>query len=239
MRTFVPRGGSTSVLAAAVLAVALGAPATASAQVDQVFTIQGGFLMVEGEDARSDGDVLYQNLSIFTFDIDDFNGGIVGAEWALGLGNYVEAGVGGGYYQRTVDTVYWDLVDEDGTEIEQELKLRMAPITVSARVFPLGRRIPVQPYVGGGLAIIPWRYSESGEFVDADDLIFQATYKDSGWAYGPVFYGGVRFGGDIFFGGGEFRYHNATADLDPDIEFFGSEIDLGAYQFLFTFGWRF
>jgi hypothetical protein len=222
-----------------VAAVALGAPGSVAAQADQVFTIQGGWFLVEGEDARSDGDVLYQNLSVFAFEIDDFNGGTIGAEWALGLGNFFEAGVGASYYQRSVDSVYWDLIDEDGTEIVQEMKLRMAPIAVTARVFPLGRRIPVQPYVGGGLAMIPWRYSESGEFVDADDLIFQATYKDSGWAFGPVVYGGVRFAGDIFFGGAEFRYHNATGDLDPAIEFFGDEIDLGAYQWLFTFGWRF
>jgi hypothetical protein len=228
-------------------AAVLGVPGRASAQ-DQVFTIAGGFFNVEGADARSDGDVLFANLPYLAFEVDDFNGGFIGADWGMGVGNFVEVGVGAGYYQRTVPSVYREFIDEDGTEIYQDLKLRMVPITATARLFPLGRRIPVQPYVGGGVAFIPWRYTETGEFIDFvdpdnpfDDEIFFGTFKDSGWGVGPVFVGGLRFAGDPFLGGFEFRYQNATADLDRSAGFVeeATEIDLGAYSFLFTFGWRF
>ena len=47
-------------------------------------------------------DVLYQNLDFLAFDIDDFNGATVGGEFLVGLGDFVEAGVGAGFYQRTV-----------------------------------------------------------------------------------------------------------------------------------------
>ena len=67
-----------------------------------------------------------------------------------------------------------DFVDNDGSEIEQDLRLRIVPIAFTIRVLPLGQSSAVQPYFGAGLGIFNWRYSESGEFVDfgpaADDL---------------------------------------------------------------------
>ena len=64
------------------------------------------------------------NLSFLVFDIADFNGPAVGGDFFVSVGSFVEVGVGLGYYQRTVPTVYDRFVDEDGTEIEQDMKLR-------------------------------------------------------------------------------------------------------------------
>jgi hypothetical protein len=221
-----------------LIAVLLWPPA-AAAQADHVFTVHGGYFALRGEDGRGETDVLFRNLDFLAFDLEDFNGGTFGAEWAVGVGRFLEVGAGAGFYRRTVPSVYRNVVADDGFEIEQDLRLRIAPVTFLARVFPAGRRGGVQPYIGGGVAILAWRYSETGEWVAPDDSLFRATYEDSGNKAGPVLLGGVRFGSDVMFAGGEFRYQAAKADLDPDVEFASRRLDLGGYQWLFTFGVRF
>jgi opacity protein-like surface antigen len=107
-------------------------------------------------------------------------------------------------------------------------------------VVPLGQSSGIQPYLGGGLGIIAWRYSETGEFIDFNGDIFRATYEDSGNAFGPVLFGGVRFPvSRAVMLGGEFRWQAATADLDSNVGFAGDKIDLGGYNWLFSVAARF
>ena len=126
-----------------------------------------GYFTVRGEDARVDGDVLVANRDLFLFDFNDFNSVSLGAEWLAPLGDYLEVGAGHRLSPAAaVDTIYDDFVRPDGREIEQELKLRIVPITATVRVLPLGRHAAFQPYVGGGIGIYNWRYSETGDFID-------------------------------------------------------------------------
>lgn len=227
------------VVVATVVAVGTLAPSTVRA--DNVFTVNMGSFLPRGEDGRSENDVLYRNLDFLAFNLDDFNGFTIGGEWSFGIGDYLEVGGGIGYYKETVPSVYRDLVDEDGTEIFQELRLRIIPYTVIARFFPVSRNAPVQPYIGAGVGFFQWRYSETGEFVDFTDFtIFRGNYVDDGVQAGPVVLGGVRFPvGPAFLIGGEFRYQNAKADLDESLGFAGTEIDLSGYTWLATFQLRF
>ena len=234
------RGRALGVACALVLALLALVPATASAQVDNVFSFNAGYFALRDMDARGEDDVLYRNLDFLAFDHEDLNGFTFGGDWGIGFGRYFEGVVGVGYYQNSTDSVYWDLVDEDGTEIWQELKLRVIPMTFGARIFPIGRDIPVQPYVGGGLGVFAWRYSESGEWVDDfDGSIFRGTYVDTGVAYGPVVFAGVRFGSGPLLFTAEFRYQDAEGDLDENEGFGGSKIDLGGYNTLFGLAIRF
>jgi hypothetical protein len=211
-------------------------PASASAQQTLNFTI-GGFVPKDF-DARVGGDTLIENRDILAFDMGDFTGAAVGAEWLIPLGEYFEAGAGLGFYRRTVPTVYADLVDNDGTEIDQDLRLRIVPLSFTVRVLPLGQSRGVQPYVGGGLGVFAWRYSESGEFVDfTDDTIFNEDYVASGNETGPIAFGGIRFAGDTLSAGGEIRYQSAEGELPA--EFLGPRIDLGGWTYAFTLGIRF
>jgi len=211
-------------------------PEPAAAQQTLNFTV--GYFTVRGEDARLSGDTLVANHNFLTFDFKDFNGASVGAEWLIPIGDYFEAGAGLGFYRRTVPSVYADFVDNDGTEIEQDLRLRIVPLTATIRVLPLSRKSGVQPYFGVGLGLFNWRYSESGEFVDfRDNSIFRASYVADGNDVGPVALGGLRFAGDSFSAGGEIRYQRAEGDLDN--RFAGNKIDLGGWTYQFTFGFRF
>src|SRR5688500_5743534 len=144
-------------LAVAVAAAAL-TPAAAEAQITRVsgsdarqsLVFNIGYFSLRGEDSRVDEDVLVTNLEALAFDIKDFNGAVFGAEYLFPLGDFLEGGVGAGFYQRTVPSVYRDAVNVNGSEIEQDLKLRVAPLTATVRFLPLGRRGGVEPYVGAG-----------------------------------------------------------------------------------------
>ena len=210
----------------------VGAPSPAFAQ--QAITLSLGGFMAAGEDARVNGDVLVANREILSFDVRDFNTGSIGIEWLLPLGEYLEAGLGAGFTSRTVPTAYADLVNRNGTEIAQDLKLRVAPFTATVRVLPLGRSRAVKPYVGGGIGLFSYRYSEVGDFVDfTDHSVFHDQFVATGTETGPVVLAGIRVPvGDTWSLGGEVRYQKASADLSED--FLGAKLDLGGFHYLAT-----
>jgi len=226
----------------------LGVPVAAHA--DSLLGFHAGGFFIRAEDARTSGDVLRENLSFRTLidsDFDSplkvFNGPLFSGEYLIGLGDFVEAGVGVGYYQKSAASVYSDFVDTDGTEIEQTTKVRLIPVTVSVRAFPIGRTTPVQPYVGAGVNFYRWRYSETGEFIDFSDAslpVFRDTFVDDGTAVGATVLGGVRAPiGDKFLVGGELRWQGGTADLDPALNFADTKLDLGGFSLVAGFHVRF
>ena len=138
-------------LVAAMLLIG-GLASTASAQVVQVTRADArnlvgfnlGYFMVKGEDSRVDGDVLLADLNDLAFQIDDFNNFTFGGEWLYGVGKFVETGVSVGYYQSTVTSVYRNFVNDNGSEIVQDLKLRITPINATIRFLPAGRGAPIR-----------------------------------------------------------------------------------------------
>jgi len=232
-----------SVSAVALISGFLAAP-DASAQQSVNFYL-GGFTP-RAIDARDNDEVLVQN-SVFLstenqvrgIDIGEFNNVTVGGEWLFGLNRYVEGGLGIGFYQSTVPTVYTDLVNTNGTDIEQDLKLRIVPFTATIRFLPLGNTAGFQPYVGGGVGAYRWRYSETGQFVDFQNNVFTGNFVGSGGAVGPVILGGVRVPVGSAGVGFEIRYQSAEGDLPADQGFAGSTIDLGGMNYLFMLNFRF
>ena len=209
------------------------------AHAQQTLNFTLGYFSPLGWDSRTHGDVLIANSSFLAFDIGEFGGLSVGGEWLIPLGTFFEAGAGISYTGQTVPSVYWDFEDPNGTEIDQDLQLRLVPIALTFRLVPLGQSSPFQPYVGGGLGIVNWRYRESGEFIDfgAGRIIVNETYEANGNATGPIVLGGVRFAGTRLSAGGEVRYQHAHGDLPVD--FAGPKIDLGGWTYNFTVGMRF
>jgi outer membrane protein W len=231
-------------------AAAILAPATAEAQITRVTSSSehrqaigvtvGGFL-VKPEDSRVNGDVLFADLDSLVFDVKDFNGGTVTGEWLIGVSDFLEVGVGAGIYQRTVPSVYRSQVNANGSEIAQDLKLRIIPMTATVRFLPIGHG-SVEPYVGAGVGAFNWRYSETGEFVDfSDSSIFRANYVAKGTAVGPVVVAGIRAPfADAFDIGGEVRYQKAEGDTkSATTGLLGDKIDLGGWTAALTFHIRF
>ena len=213
-------------------------PSASYAQQSVNFYV-GGFTPT-AEEARDTRDVLWNDLDFLSFNIKDFNAGTAGAEYVVGLGEYFDGSLGVGIYSRAVPSVYSNYVNSNGSEIEQSLKLRMVPFTATVRWLPLGRSAGIEPYLGAGVAIINFRYSESGQFVDfTDSSVFRDTFTGSGTATGPTVLGGVRFPIGSFSLGGEVRWQRALGNLPADQDFAGSKIDLGGVNYLATFNVRF
>ena len=249
MITSMCRQGTRSALVLACLA-ALLVPAVADAQITRVsrsdpnhtINFNLGYFLLRGVESRPDDDVLIIDLESLAFEIDDFNGATFGGEWLYRIGDYLETGAGIGYFQGSTPSVYRDVVHDNGFEIAQELKLRMVPISGTIRFLPLGRGAAVEPYVGGGISVINWKYSEIGEFVDfSDDSIFQQRYIADGWSVGPVLLAGLRAPvADLWSIGGEFRWQRAEGDTDAATsQLLGEKIDLGGWTTSVTFHFRF
>ncbi len=208
------------------------------AAAQQTFNVSLGYFSVRGQDARVAGDVLNANRNFLTFDVNEMSGATVGGEWLVPIGRYLEAGAGIGFTRRTIPTVYTRFTNTDKSDIAQQLRLRTVPIDLTFRVLPLGQQSGFQPYIGGGLGVVNWRYSESGEFVDfSDRSVFRNSYVASGTRTGPVALGGIRFAGDTASAGMEIRYRSAHAPLPRP--FAGTAIDLGGWMYQFTVGMRF
>ena len=212
-------------------------PATAQ----QTINFSVGAFSPRGQDARVEGDVLVANRRDFVFDFSDFRSASFGVEWLAGIGEFVEVGAGVGFARRTVPTIYDDFVRPDGSEIDQEIKLRTTPLSATIRILPLGRNGGFEPYVGGGIGVVNYRYSETGDYIDFSQQgrpIFNASYSATGNAVGPVAVFGARVPMGNASIGGEIRYQRAEGDLD-ERDFLGPKLDLGGFHYLATFGIRF
>ncbi len=218
------------------LAIAMGTAAPARAQ-QSVSVYLGGFVP-QKEDSRVAGDVFIGNLAFggLVFDLGELNGFTIGGEWLFPVGEYLDGGLGVGVFSQTVPSVYAEYINDNGTEIRQDLKLRIVPFSATIRFLPLGRSAPIQPYIGAGVGIFSWRYSESGEFVDFYDYsIFNDRFVDSGAAVGPLILGGINVPMGRFGAGFEIRYQDGAGELDEDIGFYGTKVDLGGFNYLATF----
>ena len=158
------------VSAGALLTVLTCGTTAASAQVVQSVQLGAGVFFPRGFDTRVPGDTLVADLAdanpLF-FEISDFVGGTIFGEWNISFGPHVEAGAGIGYYKRTVHSVYRNLVNTDGTEIRQDLRLqrvqqRVALLLVLVRLNG-GFRFLFRWSGGsaGGLLLPPDRYGQT------------------------------------------------------------------------------
>jgi len=238
-------------LAAVILVGGLVTTPSASAQQSVNFFV-GGFVPTSF-DARGDvsggrsNDVLVNNFNFLNFNLDRFKAATFGGEYLVGLGDFFEAGAGIRYYQKTVPAFDVNYVNSNGSNINADLKLRIVPFDATFRVLPLGHRSPIVPYVGAGIGIYAWRYSESGQFVDypangtlpRNPSIFHGTFTGSGTAVGPVVLGGIRIPIGPLAPGFEVRYQGGKGDLPGDQSFSATKIDLGGMNYLFTFEVRF
>ena len=228
-----------------VIGVIAGFVATPAASAQQVVNFYVGGFIPHGYNSRGTDDVLYQDafdtVNPLSFNLRDLNGATAGAEYLVGLGDLFDAGLGVGIYSRSAPATNLLYVNSNGTEIVSQLGLRSVPFTATFRYLPLGHHDAFVPYIGAGVGIFNWRYTESGNFASDPDShgnvnIFSGNFAGSGTAVGPVILGGVRIPlgrkGSGF--GGEIRYQNAKGNLPSDQGFLGTKIDLGGFNYLFT-----
>jgi hypothetical protein len=220
--------------------------APASAQIVQSVQFGFGGFFPLGQSARANQDVLVANLQdeyALLFKVSEFRTGNVNAEYQLAFGNHLEVAIGSGYQAGGTRSIYRDYEDDrDGTDIDQELHLRVVPVTGLVRVLA-GRPGTTQPYFGVGVSALNYRYSEIGEFIDSSDgSIFPAQYVARGTAVGPTVLAGVRIPikGDIWGTSFEWRYQHGVGKTGGFSQgFLGDEIDLSGNSINVGFMLRF
>jgi outer membrane protein W len=235
-------------LSLVALVVSVIAAPVVSAQKSLDFHV-GGFAPTELA-ARSADDVLSQDANQLRGIGSAFQGDSIGGDWLVPILKdpseprdrgwlfinpaSFEAGLGVGFYRRTVPTVNAGVVNANGDAIGRALGLQIVPITATLRFLPFGHDDSVKPYIGAGLGIFAWRYSETGQFADAQNNILSAKLADAGVAVGPVLIVGVRVLVGRLGYGLEIRYQRASGTLPSDQSFAGTKIDLGGFHYLFT-----
>src|SRR5690606_1320678 len=89
------------IILGALAIITVVAPSPAGAQIRRVSSSSDwrqaigfniGYFVLKGEDSRGEDDVLFRDLDSLLFDIKDFNGPTFGAEWLVGVTDYIEVG---------------------------------------------------------------------------------------------------------------------------------------------------
>jgi hypothetical protein len=164
---------------------------------------------------------LFQDVcELYAVDENAFDGVYGGIEYSHVIVKNVELAVHLDGSSESVDTFYRDYERPGGSNIFQTLRLRTAPLGMSLRFVPTGKRVKVAPFVGGGIDAVFYQYEEFGDFIgffDPDLPIKGDAFVDDGVAFGLHAFGGIRFYVNRDFAiVGEARYMWAAADMGDD-----------------------
>ena len=198
---------------------------------------------------RSQGEIyefLEENLIL---DDSDFDGFTFAFDVGVRTTEWLDIVAGFEVTSTSTDSEFRKFVDNFGNPIEQETDLTRIPLTLSLKLFPLGRgrqigsyawiRSRVTPYVGGGVGGTYYKLRQKGDFVDFTDLsIFAAKLESQGWDFSQHVFVGLDFRITVNFGlVFEGRYHWADAGAGGDYQGF-NDIDLDGARAMVGLSWR-
>ena len=170
----------------------------------------------------------------------DFQNPDFGLDYILPLNGPLSLMFSGSVYQGSSSNAYRNFADNFGNRIRHDTTLDIASLTAGLLVHLAPRNAPIQPYIGAGGGIYPWRLKESGDFIDRNtpnNVIFSADLKSDGTAFG--YYGLVGLEVPIsrrvnLFAEG--RWTRVDDDLNKDFEGFG-KLDLGGREVAAGISW--
>ena len=198
---------------------------------------------------RTDGEIydfFEQNL---TLNDSDFDGPAFAMDVAVRAMSWMDVVAGFEVSGRRSKSEFRNFVEASGASIEQKTTLTQVPLTLSLKLYPLGRgrqvgeyawvRSTLVPYVGGGIGATWYKLKQKGDFVDFADLsIFEAELESDGWAFSQHAFVGLdlkltrNFGLVL-----EGRYYWADAALEGDFVDF-APIDLNGARIMAGLSWR-
>ena len=106
------------------------------------------------------------NMENLAFKKSDMNNAYFAFEYEYFLNRYSSFSLELGSYNRILNSEYRDYEYDDGTPIYQSLSLRITPLEVTYKFYPVGHRRMFIPYLGVGGGAYFWRYEQWGEFID-------------------------------------------------------------------------
>lgn len=170
----------------------------------------------------------------------DFQAPNFGLDYVLPLNGPLSLMFSGSVFHGTSSNSYRDFADNFGDRIRHDTTLDIASFTAGLLVHLAPRNAPIQPYIGAGGGVYPWRLKESGDFVNLHTTtlnIFSSDLKADGTAFG--YYGLVGLEVPIsrrlnLFAEG--RWTRVDDDLNKDFEGFG-KLDLGGREVAAGLSW--
>jgi len=181
-------------------------------------------------DMKSDlWDINMENLVLNKKDMQNVCYGI-GYEFFLN--NNMSINIEGGTYQKTHFSSYREYTFNDGSPIEQNIKLSISSVEFNINFLPIGFRKNIYPYlsVGGGLYF--WTYEQWDNFINfEDDTVFEGYASTRTTSFGGNAKAGIviRVGKELGFSvEGKYRY--LKGHLSSGFEGFG-DLDLNGWSY--------
>ena len=113
-----------------------------------------------------DSDLWETNLDNLTFSRSDMVNAYYGGEYESYFHRHASFSLEIGSYARTVYAQYRDYTYQDGSPIFQDLSLRIVPVEANLKLYPLGHRYTVSPFIGIGGGVYAWTYQQWGDFIN-------------------------------------------------------------------------
>lgn len=180
-----------------------------------------------------DSDLWEINIENLAFSKRDMMDAYYGIEYEFFLNQILSLALEGGFFQKNIYSLYKDWEYEDGSQIYQNLSLSIYSFELDFKLYPLGNRKEIFPYLGAGAGLYAWRYEQWGDFINFEDLsVSQDVYADTdtidlGFNAKAGF--GIRFNrtiGIVF----EAKYQYLKGHLSAFFEGF-ENLDLGGLTF--------
>lgn len=177
-----------------------------------------------------------------TIDKGDFRSALLGAEVGFRTTDRLDLTLGLEYAGRSVDSEMRDWVTQDDRPIPQTTEFRRWRVTAGVKAYLLPRGVsvseyawvpaPWSPYVGGGLGVTWYDFTQEGDFVDYETLdIFAGRFESGGSGFTPWVAAGVDVSLSAhFIVRFDFRHTWGSAGVDNAVFEDFSDIDMSGYR---------
>ena len=134
---------------------------------------------------RMNSDLWETNLENLTLSKSDMVNTFYGGEYEFYFNRHASFSLEIGSYARTVYAQYRDYTFQDGRPIFQDISLRIVPIEANLKVYPMGHRSTLSPFIGIGGGVFAWTYQQWGDFINfQDDSIYEGFAETRRFAFG-------------------------------------------------------
>ncbi len=121
-------------------------------------------------------DINQSNLAFSKADMVDI---YYSAEYEQFINKVIALGIEGGVYKQEIFTAYREFVFEDDSPIEQNLSLRITSLELNIKLYPLGIRKAIYPYISAGPGVYFWKYEQWGWFIDTIEGTVDQGFADT------------------------------------------------------------
>lgn len=125
------------------------------------------------------------NMENLTFSRSDMINVYYAGEYEFFLDRHTSFSLEVGSYIKSFHAQYRDYTFADGSPIFQDIQLRLTPVEADVKLYPMGRRYRIFPFIGAGVGVYAWTYQQWGDFVNfQDNTVNQGFAETRRFAFG-------------------------------------------------------